>query len=106
MNFHDNSAAGSAAAAVAAVRSADHHHEQQLLAAEAVRQAVERCHIERVSVDLHDQSDQVWRNFATSAKFYKSGNFLTVYFLFGKISTFGEFVSLLGYFSLFQMAKY
>ena len=88
MNFHDNSAAGSAAAAVAAVRSADHHHEQQLLAAEAVRQAVERCHIERVSVvDLHDQNDQVWRNFATSAKFYKSGNFLTVYFLFGKIST-------------------
>ena len=47
MNFHESAAVGSAA--VAAVRTADHHHEQQLLAAEAVRQAVERCQIERVS---------------------------------------------------------
>jgi len=46
MNFHEN-AAGSAA--VAAVRTADHHHEQQLMAAEAVRQAVERCQIDRVT---------------------------------------------------------
>ena len=50
MNFHESAAVGSAA--VAAVRTADHHHEQQLLAAEAVRQAVERCQNERVSQAL------------------------------------------------------
>jgi hypothetical protein len=47
MNFSENV---SGSAAVAAVRTADQHHEQQLLAAEAVRQAVERCQIERVSL--------------------------------------------------------
>ena len=51
MNFEESSHSshGSAAAAIAAVRTADHHHEQQMLAAEAVRQAVERCQIDRVS---------------------------------------------------------
>ena len=31
------------------------------------------------------QCDQIGRNFATLAKFYKSGNFLTVHFWFGKM---------------------
>jgi hypothetical protein len=63
MNYHEN-AAGSAAAvaAAAAVRSADHHHEQQLMAAEAVRQAVERCQIDRVSCSFQIFSKFYYNN--------------------------------------------
>ena len=38
-----------------------------------------------ISRAFFDQCDQIWQNFATLAKIYKSVIFLTLYFLFGNI---------------------
>ena len=59
------------------------------------------CHkTVRAEKDVRQQCDQIWRNFATQAKFTSLWKISGSLFLIWQIvePTFGEFVTLLGYF--------
>ena len=69
--------------------------------------SVDDSNIPRLNAFFH-QCDQIWRNFATLAKFYKClANFWKVYLTFASIlNLFGHILMKLGKFWLLQMAKF